>query len=89
MIPVSPVENIREETLQALVDNPVREKHNIDYKASTYGKDDSQRKEFLADVSSFANAIGGDLVTIDPLAEDVLGNLSSIATALAKSFSNE
>ena len=35
----------------------------IDYKSETYGGNDDQRREFLADVSSFANASGGDLLS--------------------------
>jgi hypothetical protein len=61
MIPTS-LENMTSETLDGLVANPVREKHTIDYKASTYGAKHAQRREFLADVSSFANTVGGDLV---------------------------
>jgi predicted HTH transcriptional regulator len=34
----------------------------VEYKRETYGTNDDQRREFLADVSSFANAAGGDLV---------------------------
>ena len=34
----------------------------MEYKRETYGTNDDQRREFLADVSSFANAAGGDLV---------------------------
>ncbi|MFC1916546.1 helix-turn-helix domain-containing protein [Chloroflexota bacterium] len=34
----------------------------IEYKKSLPSKSDSDRKEFLADVSSFANASGGDLI---------------------------
>jgi predicted HTH transcriptional regulator len=34
----------------------------VEYKRETYGGNDEQRKEFLADVSSFANSQGGDLI---------------------------
>ena len=61
MLPTS-LEDITAEMLDGLVANSVREKHNIDYKVSTYGTKDTDRKEFLADVSSFANTVGGDLV---------------------------
>jgi len=61
MIP-APLDSITAATIDALISNPVREKRSIDYKLSTYGGQHSQRREFLADVSSFANAIGGDLV---------------------------
>jgi hypothetical protein len=45
-----------------LVDNQVSEIKNIEYKQSLPGGTDSDKKEFLADVSSFANAAGGDLI---------------------------
>lgn len=35
---------------------------HIEYKRDTYGGDDNARREFLADISSFANSLGGDLV---------------------------
>lgn len=54
---------LREENnLQALVDNQVSESKTIDYKESLPGNSDSDKKEFLADVSSFANAAGGYLI---------------------------
>ena len=34
----------------------------IDYEACTYGVNGEQRREFLADISSFANTAGGDLL---------------------------
>lgn len=49
------------EHLQSLVDNEVREARRIDYKAEI-GSSDEAKREFLADVSSFANASGGDLL---------------------------
>ena len=61
MIPTG-LEHIDEAQLQALIENPVREKRSIDYKAQLYGNDYAQHREFLADVSSFANGVGGDLV---------------------------
>ena len=61
MIPF-PLERITEQTLEELRANPVREKNTIDYKSATYGNNRQQHIEFLADVSSFANTNGGDLV---------------------------
>jgi hypothetical protein len=61
MIPAS-LEQITEKTLQELVANAVREKHTIDYKIAAYGNDYPQHREFLADISSFANTVGGDLI---------------------------
>lgn len=52
----------KEEDLQALVDNSVLESKTIEYKQSLPSNSDKDKKEFLADVSSFANASGGDLI---------------------------
>ncbi len=48
--------------MQALVDNKVIECKTIEYKQALPGNTDNEKKEFLADVSSFANASGGDLI---------------------------
>lgn len=56
------LEQITEEDLQALVDNSVVERKTLEYKQTLPGNSDKERKEFLADVSSFANASGGDLI---------------------------
>jgi len=52
----------KEEDLQALIDNSVLESKTIEYKQSLPSNSESSKKEFLADVSSFANASGGDLI---------------------------
>jgi predicted HTH transcriptional regulator len=54
--------NITEADLRALITNEVREGKMIDYKRSLPGSADKDKKEFLADVSSFANTAGGDLI---------------------------
>jgi predicted HTH transcriptional regulator len=51
-----------ENDLQELVDNQVPGSKTIDYKQSLTGNTDSNKKKFFADVSSFANAIGGYLI---------------------------
>jgi hypothetical protein len=53
--------DIGESDLQALIGRE-RERITIDYKQELPGNSDSEKKDFLADVSSFANAAGGDLV---------------------------
>lgn len=45
-----------------LVQNAVPEGISLDYKASLPGGTDEERKEFLADASSFANTLGGLMV---------------------------
>jgi len=56
------IDQISEEDLRTLVQNAVREGKMIEYKQSLPGRSDSDKKEFLADVSSFANASGGDII---------------------------
>lgn len=57
-----PLRDIRLEDLQRLVVNKVPESRSLEYKQALPGNTDSEKKEFLADVSAFANAIGGDLL---------------------------
>ena len=57
-----PLEAIEEFDLQRLIDARVAEKRDIDYKRDTYGNRDQDYGEFLADVSSFANTAGGEIV---------------------------
>lgn len=57
-----PLEQVAEKDLQSLIDNAVSEGKTIEYKKTLQINSDSDKKEFLADVSSFANASGGDLI---------------------------
>ena len=61
MIP-RPLQDITRHDLEALVINQVAERRTLEFKRELPGSSDSQRKEFLADVTSFANAQGGDLL---------------------------
>ncbi|MHB1712528.1 MAG: AlbA family DNA-binding domain-containing protein, partial [Acidimicrobiales bacterium] len=56
------LDDVAETHLKALIDNGARESLYIDYKRETYGGKDVDKKEFLADICSFANAAGGDIV---------------------------
>jgi hypothetical protein len=56
------LEQITEETLIELRNNKVLEGKTIDYKQKLPSNLDRAKKEFLADVSSFANASGGELI---------------------------
>ncbi len=55
-------DSIDAESLNRLQAGAVAESRTLDYKEKLPGGQDLDRKEFLADVSSFANAAGGDLV---------------------------
>jgi Putative DNA-binding domain len=48
--------------LHTLIEDQVREDRYIDYKAAPVGRRDQDKKEFLADIASFANSGGGHLV---------------------------
>lgn len=61
-LPSKPLEQIVEADLLALIQTGEAESKIIDYKEALPGNSDSEKKEFLYDVSSFANAAGGCLV---------------------------
>ena len=48
--------------IAALIANAVPEGRTIEYKAKLPGPNDANKREFLADVTSFANTDGGDLL---------------------------
>ena len=56
------IEKIELDDLRQLQNNAVSEGKTIEYKQKFPTNSDVDRKEFLADISSFANASGGDLV---------------------------
>ena|SRR5579872_7127111 len=56
------VANLAESDIQDLIANGIEEGREIDYKEALKVGTDGDKKEFLADVSSFANASGGHLV---------------------------
>lgn len=57
-----PLESLEESDLQTLLDDEVPEGKTIDYKEALPGNSDSDKKEFLYDISSFANTSGGHLI---------------------------
>ena len=56
------IEALAASDLQELIDNAVSERKTVDYKQLLSFHNDEEKREFLADVSSFANAAGGHLV---------------------------
>ena len=60
--PGIPFENIGEPHLHELVQSGARERRRLEFKQQLPARDDAAKNEFRADVSSFANAGGGDLV---------------------------
>jgi hypothetical protein len=57
-----PLDQINKADLQEIINDQVQESKTIDYKRDLILNTDEQKKEFLADISSFANAIGGHLI---------------------------
>jgi hypothetical protein len=53
------MEMIDQDLFQSLIDDKVGESKTVEYKSELPGRTDSDKKEFLYDVSSFANASGG------------------------------
>jgi hypothetical protein len=56
------LEDIGEADIDHLLANSVTEGKSVEYKKDLPGNSDGDKKEFLADVSSFANTSGGDLI---------------------------
>ena len=73
-----PFELIDKEDVLALVSNPIPECRTLEYKEQLPGNSDGERKEFLVDVSSFANAAGGDILYGVPERRDQDGSPTGI-----------
>src|ERR1039457_6130841 len=59
---LKPIDEITEADLSDLVNAGVAERKTLDYKQQLPETNDAGKRELLADVSSFANTAGGDLV---------------------------
>lgn len=57
-----PLDQIDAVRLEALRTGGIREGRQLEYKDALPGHGDDDKREFLSDVSSFANAAGGDLI---------------------------
>ncbi len=55
-------DDIAKINIDFLIENRIGEFKTLEYKKKLPGSTDSDKKEFLADISSFANASGGDLI---------------------------
>lgn len=56
------ISNITVEDIQSLIENSIVENKRLEYKREFHVDKDSDKKEFLADISSFANASGGKII---------------------------
>lgn len=54
--------DITKEDLQSLIDNEVLESKTLDYKQGISLNTDNDKREFLADITAFANTSGGDII---------------------------
>ncbi|MEW6737417.1 MAG: ATP-binding protein [Acidobacteriota bacterium] len=57
-----PFDQIDKETIDGLITNAVSESKTLDYKEELPSNKDEHKRDFLADISAFANASGGDLI---------------------------
>ena len=71
------LELIDEAALRVLITDQIRENKVIEYKEALPTNSDNDKKEFLADISAFANAAGGDLIygikATDGIASEICG----------------
>src|SRR5262245_53699237 len=72
-------DEIVEADLASLIATGVPEGIAVDYKRDAYGRADADVKEFLKDISSFANTVGGHLV----VGMDEVGGVASAITPIA------
>ena len=56
------IESVSKADIEHLIANQVVESKQLEYKRELPARSDGAKKEFLADVSSFANASGGDII---------------------------
>jgi hypothetical protein len=61
MLPAN-IDEITPQHVSALVADKVSERRTLDYKEKVPGGTDQDKKEFLGDVCSFANLVGGDII---------------------------
>ncbi|MBX9663019.1 MULTISPECIES: helix-turn-helix domain-containing protein [Sphingomonadales] len=73
-----PIEMIDEAALQRLIDNQVSEGRDLEFKRELPGGNDEATREFLADVTAFANAQGGDIIYGLDEANGVAANLPGV-----------
>jgi hypothetical protein len=82
------LDEIKETDIDRLITDKISEIKTIEFKQSLPGNSDGDKKEFLADVSSFANAAGGDLVygvkAIAGIASEVCGTVSDVDSEILR-----
>jgi len=76
-----PIDKLTSADIEELVAEGARESRVLDFKLTLPGRSDGDKKEFLADVSSFANASGGYLLSGIEEARDQDGKKTAKAGA--------
>ncbi len=76
-----PIGEITVADLQSLIDDRVPESRTIDYKLALPSSTDDDKREFVADISSFANASGGHLIYGIHETDGVPDNLAGVPGA--------
>jgi hypothetical protein len=82
------VDTITVEDIKSLVANQVAENRTLEYKEQLPGNSDEEKKEFLADISSFANASGGDIIYGISELRDANGKTTGVPEAVKGLQSN-
>ena len=81
------------DTIKSLIDGGASESVHLEFKRDTYGNADADKKEFLKDITAFANTLGGHLIigvdendgiatSLEPISENIddeLQRLENIA----------
>ncbi len=78
-----PLDAITKADIDALVADGVAEGRALDYKGALPGNSDEDKREFLADVSSMANASGGDILFGVSEAKDASGKNTGLPESAA------
>ena len=76
------LQRVSQADLEALREDEVSEGIQIDYKRDLYGPTGDDKREFLKDVSSFANTAGGDIIIGMDAKDGLPTNLIGVEGAL-------
>ena len=78
------IDEIDGDTIKSLIDGGASESVHLEFKRDTYGKDDKSKREFLKDISAFANTLGGHLIIGIDENDGVATSVKSISENVGK-----